>query len=258
MNAVTPFLFDGETLVRVVNRDGDPWFVAADVCACLEIKQASHAVESLDDDEKSVSLRHTPGGMQEVPIVSEGGLYTLILRSRKATTPGTVQHRFRKWVTSEVLPAIRKTGGYGNKSVLDLPGQRHALVLIERLKKENSPTYRRALHDLLGKTMGALGLETPPWENIEQENPPPPDRLADFWRVVEDIRANGVAINHARSLGLLAISLPDLRPHLAIPIDATLRAALKQSQSPRFVATKTVNSALTGQAVKCWVFETNS
>jgi prophage antirepressor-like protein len=54
----------------------------------------------------------TPGGPQEVVIVSESGLYTLILRSRTATTPGTVQHRFRRWVTSEVLPAIRKTGTY--------------------------------------------------------------------------------------------------------------------------------------------------
>ena len=78
--------------------------MATDVCRAIGIKQATRAVESLDDDEKGMSSTHTPGGFRSLLIVSEGGLYTLILRSRAATTPGTVQHRFRKWVTSEVLP----------------------------------------------------------------------------------------------------------------------------------------------------------
>lgn len=109
---IVPFLFEGECLVRVVERDDLPWFVAADVCRAIGIQQATRAVEPLDDDEKGVSSIHTPGGPQDLLIVSEGGLYTLILRSRDATKPGTVAHRFRKWVTGEVLPTIRKTGRY--------------------------------------------------------------------------------------------------------------------------------------------------
>jgi len=111
MTQVTPFDFENQR-VRAIHRDGEPWFVASDVCRCLNIKQTTRAVEYLDDDEKGVSSTHTLGGLQEVIIVNESGLYTLILRSRKATTPGTVQHRFRRWVTSEVLPAIRQAGRY--------------------------------------------------------------------------------------------------------------------------------------------------
>lgn len=109
---ITPFLFEGEGLIRVMDRSGDPWFIAADVCRTIGLGNATMAVRPLDDDEKGISSIETPGGPQEVIVISEGGLYTLILRSRDATKPGTVAHRFRKWVTSEVLPTIRRTGGY--------------------------------------------------------------------------------------------------------------------------------------------------
>ena len=98
--------------VRVVMRDDEPWFVAADVCAALEIANSRDALLKLDGDEKDVGLTDTLGGKQEVAIVSESGMYTLVLRCRDAVKPGTVPHRFRKWVTAEVLPAIRKTGSY--------------------------------------------------------------------------------------------------------------------------------------------------
>lgn len=114
MTGLSTFVFDDETPhpVRVIVRDGEPWFVARDVCAVLGIKDASDAVEPLDDDEKGRGSTPTLGGEQETLIVSEGGLYTLILRSRQATTPGSAAHRFRKWVTGELLPQIRKTGRY--------------------------------------------------------------------------------------------------------------------------------------------------
>jgi prophage antirepressor-like protein len=107
-----PFLFEDDTLIRIVDRGGEPWFAATDICRILNIKQATRAVEPLDADEKGVISIHTPGGNQDLLIVSEGGLYTLILRSRLATAPGSPPHRFRKWVTSELLPSIRKTGRY--------------------------------------------------------------------------------------------------------------------------------------------------
>jgi prophage antirepressor-like protein len=108
-----PFLFEGEGLIRVIDRDKAPWFIAADVCRQLDLKSTTMAVAPLDDDEKSTvsTLSSTEGGPDRI-IISEGGLYTLILRSRAATTPGSVAHRFRKWVTSELLPAIRRGSDY--------------------------------------------------------------------------------------------------------------------------------------------------
>lgn len=115
MNELVPFLFQNDKLVRVVTRDGKPWFVASDLCRILGIKQATRAVEPLDEDEKGVISNHTPGGVQDVLVVCEGGLYTLILRSRAAMTPGHVAHKFRRWVTSELLPTVRKTGRHDAK-----------------------------------------------------------------------------------------------------------------------------------------------
>lgn len=111
-SALVSFSFDQSFNIRIVMRDGDPWFVAADVCAALGIANNRDALDKLDDDEKGVALTDTLGGQQEVGIVNESGLYTLVLRCRQATKPGTVPHRFRKWVTNEVLPSIRKTGAY--------------------------------------------------------------------------------------------------------------------------------------------------
>lgn len=107
---VTPFLFEGEITVRVIDRAGAPWFVAADVCRAVGIKQAGRAVSALDDDERGVISIHTLGGEQTVLAVTEGDLYTLLIRSRQATTPGSLAHRFRRWITGEVLPAMRRTG----------------------------------------------------------------------------------------------------------------------------------------------------
>ena len=105
------FAFDSHA-VRVVDIDGQPWFVAKDVCACLEIDNHRNVVARLDEDEKGVQSLDTIGGPQEMAVINESGLYATILRSQGAMTPGTPAHAFRKWVTAEVLPAIRRTGGY--------------------------------------------------------------------------------------------------------------------------------------------------
>lgn len=93
--------------VRVVMREGEPWFVAKDVCDCLELENYKTSVALLDDDEKGVHSMDTPGGAQNHSIISESGLYSLILRSRKPEAK-----EFKRWVTHEVLPSIRKTGQY--------------------------------------------------------------------------------------------------------------------------------------------------
>ncbi|HDW4063042.1 TPA: antirepressor protein [Escherichia coli] len=104
--------FDGVS-VRVVYVNGDPWFVAVDVCAALEIVDHKVALRRLDDDEKGECLIPTPGGNQTMRTVCESGFYKLIARSRKAVTPGTFSHRFSNWVFRNVIPGIRKTGAYG-------------------------------------------------------------------------------------------------------------------------------------------------
>ena len=110
--AMQAFAFDSHA-VRVVDIDGQPWFVAKDVCACLEIDNHRNAVARLDDDEKDgVQILDAIGREQETTVINESGLYAIILRSQGAMTPGTPAHAFRKWVTAEVLPAIRRTGGY--------------------------------------------------------------------------------------------------------------------------------------------------
>lgn len=93
--------------IRVQMKDGEPWFVAKDVCDALTIGNSRDAVNRLDDDEKAMSVLPTQFGDKEMNLVSESGLYNLIFQSRKAEAKA-----FRKWVTSEVLPSLRKTGRY--------------------------------------------------------------------------------------------------------------------------------------------------
>lgn len=112
MNALSVFSFQEAHPVRVIMIDGNPWFVAKDVCDALRLTNSRVSLDALDDDEKGVSSTYTPGGNQKVSIISESGLYTLILRCRDAVKQGTTAWWFRKWVTNEVLPAIRKNGEY--------------------------------------------------------------------------------------------------------------------------------------------------
>ncbi|PIJ42841.1 BRO family protein [Tatumella sp. OPLPL6] len=99
----------GDSEIRVINKRGDPWFVAQDVCSTLKIQNVTQALERLDDDERSM---FNIGRQGEANIVSESGMYTLVLRCRDAVNKGSVPHQFRKWVTAEVLPSIRKNGSY--------------------------------------------------------------------------------------------------------------------------------------------------
>ncbi|EKQ0848251.1 hypothetical protein P4Q82_005016 [Salmonella enterica] len=95
--------------IRTVIIVNEPWFVAVDVCNVLGIQNPSKALKALDDDERS---NFKLGRQGEANIINESGLYTLILRCRDAVKQGTLPWRFRKWVTNEVLPTIRKTGRY--------------------------------------------------------------------------------------------------------------------------------------------------
>lgn len=103
---IIPFSFRGNN-IRAIMVNGEPWFVARDVCTVLEIADHTTATRDLDPDEKGTHTVRTPGGKQNLTIISESGLYALIFKSRKPEAK-----TFRKWVTSEVLPTLRKTGRY--------------------------------------------------------------------------------------------------------------------------------------------------
>lgn len=106
-NSVVVFNNEEYGQIRVVMRGDAPWFVAKDVCACLDLTDTSKTVSLLDDDERGTNTIRTPSGWQEMLIVSEPGLYSLILRSRKPEA-----RAFKRWVTHEVLPSIRKSGSF--------------------------------------------------------------------------------------------------------------------------------------------------
>jgi len=105
MSNLIPFNFGNEQVRVLIDDQEEPWFVAADICAALTI--STEQTRRLDDDEKGLRTVQTPGGPQEMGVINESGLYSLILTSRKPSAK-----KLKKWVTSEVLPAIRKTGGY--------------------------------------------------------------------------------------------------------------------------------------------------
>ena len=101
---IQQFYFNSAALRTLTDEAGEPWFVAKDVCDILEISNPSDALKRLDDDERS---RFNLGRQGETNIVNEAGLYVLVLGSRKPEA-----HEFKRWVTHEVLPQIRRTGGY--------------------------------------------------------------------------------------------------------------------------------------------------
>lgn len=111
--ALKVFEYENQRPFRIIDRNGEPWFVLVDVCAELEIANPRDAASRLDDDEKSdVGITDTSSNgvaqRRQMTIINESGLYSLILTSRKPSAK-----RFKKWVTAEVLPSIRRTGRFG-------------------------------------------------------------------------------------------------------------------------------------------------
>jgi prophage antirepressor-like protein len=171
---------------------GEPLFVAKDVCDILGISKHRDAIQKLDEDERGSVRVDTLGGIQEMTAVTESGLYTLIIRSdKKEAKP------FRKWVTSEVLPAIRKTGGYIATKEEDTPelimarGLMAAKDAIDRLQSQNK----------------VLEAKTTLYESIMDENKPKvlfasavetSDRSCLIAEVAKILSQNGVEIGQNR------------------------------------------------------------
>lgn len=121
--------------IRVVQRDGEPWFVAVDICKALDISNNRDAISRLDADEKGVASTDTLGGQQQVTIINEPGLYSLVLGSRKPEAK-----LFKRWVTHEVIPAIRKHGAYMTPETIEktLTDPDFIIRLATQLKDERT------------------------------------------------------------------------------------------------------------------------
>ena len=164
---LSTFNFESNS-IRTLAINDEPWFVAKDVCDTLKISNVSDALLKLDDDEKAtIGLTDSQAGKgaQSISIISESGMYTLILRCRDAVKKGSVSHRFRKWVTAEVLPAIRKTGKYESKTTVDdRTGLRNA---VNMLVSKKGLIYSDAYH-LIHQRFNVESIEDLTLEQLPQ------------------------------------------------------------------------------------------
>ena len=135
---ITAFTYGTRRVRTAVGADGEPRFIAADVAAVLGYRMASDMTRRLDDDEKGTREVRTPGGPQAMTVISEAGLYTAILGSRT-----TAAQAFKRWVTHEVLPEIRRTGSYQARPALTGP-ELMAAALIEAQRTLDAAQQRAA------------------------------------------------------------------------------------------------------------------
>lgn len=258
-----PILFEFEELpVRVINDDaGEKWFCAKDICAALGYANTSQTITD-HCREKGISKRYTltEMGKQELQFIDEGNLYRLIIKSRKEQAK-----RFEAWVCDEVLPSLRKTGGYQvngrSTAAAQIANHRLRLSLLKELHRCQDNAMRSAIHEQLADVSRAMGLSVPELESIGQAEPEMPDIVRGFWEALAFLDGKGVEYNHAVASNLVAVNMPELAGLLLeqghpLRMDRTLRDALWISPTPRCLhKNHAVHSAVAGKTVKCWVFE---
>jgi len=158
MSMLTEFQF-GEQEIRVVvdETTNEPLWVAKDICEVLQYKEVSKTLSKLDDDEKGTKKIRTLGGEQNMAVINESGLYTLILRSNKPEAK-----KFKKWVTAEVLPTIRKTGSYSTTSGVDSNAVMLEMLKMQQQLIENSQKQTEAVIELVKSMQQAPQLTQEP------------------------------------------------------------------------------------------------
>ena len=155
-------VFDfNEHAVRVIMQDGEPWWVAKDVCEILEISKYRDAITKLDDDERCPVKVDTLNGTQEMTAISESGLYTLIIRSNKPEAK-----KFRRWVTHEVLPSIRKTGSYNTARKYKVSDIKAMQRMIEKPEYKLSDVERRTMT----KKLAAILMGDDVFDNVDEDD----------------------------------------------------------------------------------------
>ena len=186
--------------IRTLAINNEPWFVAVDVCRALNLSSPSMAIANLDDDEKyTLSLTEGIEGVgkqvQELNLVSESGMYTLILRCRDAVKKGSIPHRFRKWVTSEVLPQIRKTGSYSKTTVDQRTGLRNA---VNMLVSKKGLIYSDAYH-LIHQRFNVESIEDLTLEQLPQAVEYVHRIVLEGELIIEKVKEPGMNLNLSES-----------------------------------------------------------
>jgi prophage antirepressor-like protein len=152
--------------VRIIEMNGEPWFVGKDVATILGYKETAKAIRThVDEEDKGVSVLDTPGGKQEVIIINESGLYSLILSSKLPSAK-----EFKHWVTADVLPSIRKTGKYSAYKEPNESTQARLINAKVRFARELqrlanietlSPTYKQILIAQAAEALTGVPMELP-------------------------------------------------------------------------------------------------
>ena len=185
--------------IRTLVINNEPWFVAKDVCDTLKISNVSDALLKLDDDEKAtigLTDSQAGNGAQSISIISESGMYTLILRCRDAVKKGSIPHRFRKWVTAEVLPTIRKTGKYESKTTVDdRTGLRNA---VNMLVSKKGLIYSDAYH-LVHQRFNVESIEDLTLEQLPQAVEYVHRIVLEGDLIIEEVKEPGINLNLSES-----------------------------------------------------------
>lgn len=171
--------------IRIVEKDGEPWFVAKDVCNILEIKNNRDTLNKcLDEDERGVDIIYTPGGNQEMTIVSEAGLYSLILRSRKPEAKA-----FKRWVTHEVLPSIRKTGAYLSPGMSNEQVKALVATLEEEMYRRIQAENRLAKLEAHAEELARSAIPATPFGELSQKTGRPRTCLVrNYLRSAQEVK----------------------------------------------------------------------
>lgn len=177
-------------LVRIVDHNGEPWFLATDICQSLGLGNTTEALRNLDPDERASEKLMAGSRLQECNIISESGMYTLIMRSNKPDAKA-----FRRWVTKDVLPSIRKTGGYSACSTEELVAKtianpEWAIQMLTAFKDEQEKrktaelerdeairTKKQISEKREATVMGRLGAKSRECNRLREENTSLRERL---------------------------------------------------------------------------------
>lgn len=162
------FSFESVCNIRMFMINGEPWFVTKDVCDALNIDVTqARKLDKKGWNKKGLYSIQTPGGKQELSVVSESGLYIIMLRCKEAMTEGTRAFRFLEWVTGEVLPQIRKTGRYVREELSPADKAQKVVAsfmpaILEAMKEGDKPSYSYPLkpgyREMIHCPEGVVGL----------------------------------------------------------------------------------------------------
>ena len=170
--------------VRIVEKDGEPWFVAKDVCDILALGNPRSSIALLDEDERGVHSMDTPSGKQEMGIISEAGLYSLILRSRKPEAKA-----FKRWVTHEVLPSIRKTGAYLSPGMSNEQVKALVATLEEEMYRRIQAENRLAKLEAHAEKLARAAIPATPFGELSQKTDRPRTCLVrNYLRSTQEVK----------------------------------------------------------------------